>query len=98
MVASQFHSTTVSCLTECLKTTPMLAGLLGNAHHSAHSVRHVSSSADSAVELKVAPHQIDIVIVQVWSKTRYLRKRKVRMRGNYVHECMSSNYMAKLHE
>jgi len=98
MVASQFHSTTVSCLTECLKTTPMLAGLVGNAHHSAHTVRHVSSSADSAVELKVAPRQIDIVIGQVWSKTSYLRKRKVRMRSNYVHECMSSNYMAKLHE
>ena len=66
MVASQLHLTHVSRLTECLKTTPMLAGLVGDAHHSAHTVRHVPTSADSAVELKVAPHQLDIVIGQVY--------------------------------
>ena len=68
MVASKLAGTTVKRPTECLKTTPMLAGLVGSPHHCAHTVRQGPTSADSAVELKVAPRQIDFVIGQVWNR------------------------------
>ena len=65
LTVSQLTLTHVSRLKECLKNTPTVEGMVDNAHHSVHIVRHSSTSADSAEGLKVVLHHPDVVIGQV---------------------------------
>ena len=62
MVDAQWGMIDVSPPIDWPRITLLVLGMLACAHRCAHSVRHVSDSADSVGELKVVHRQHEIAI------------------------------------